>query len=71
MVTIKAALNILKAEQKQLEGQLKRVEAAIFSLGSLNGHATRGGKRKLSAAGRARIAAAQRKRWAKFKAKKK
>jgi hypothetical protein len=68
---ITAALNTLKAEREQLESRLKQVEAAITSLGSLNGHSPKVGKRKLSAAGRARIAAAQRARWAKFKAKKK
>ena len=68
---ITAALNTLKAEREQLESRLKRVEAAITSLGSLNGHSSKVGKRKLSATGRARIAAAQRARWATFKAKKK
>ena len=70
-MTIKAALNRLRAERKLLEGQLKRVDAAIFSLASLNGRSSKVGKRTLSAAGRARIAAAQRARWAKVKAKKK
>lgn len=67
-MTIKAALNQLKAERKHLEGQLKRVDAAIVGLASLNGHSAKG-KGKLSAAGRARIVAAQKKRWAKIKAK--
>jgi hypothetical protein len=68
---ITAALNTLKTERQQLESRLKRVDAAMASLGSLNGHSRVGRKRKLSAGGRARIVAAQRARWAKFKAKKK
>jgi hypothetical protein len=50
-MTIKAALNRLEAERKHLEGQLKRVATAIFSLASLNGHSAKAGKRKLSLAG--------------------
>jgi len=70
-MSITAALNTLKAERKQLENRLKQVDAAINSLGSLNGYSRKGGKRVLSAAGRARIVAAQLARWAKIKAKKK
>ena len=68
---IAAVLNSLKAEQQQLESRLKQVNAAIASLGILNGHSPKSRSRNISAAGRARIAAAQRKRWAAFKAKKK
>jgi hypothetical protein len=67
-MSITFALNSLRAEQKQLETRLKQVEAAISSLMGLNGDSPRGGKRTISAAGRARIAAAQRKRWAKVRA---
>jgi hypothetical protein len=71
-MSITAALSSLKAERQQLEARLRQVNIAITSLGSLNGHSPRGGKRTMSAAGRARIAAAQRARWAKVrKAKKK
>jgi hypothetical protein len=70
-MSITAALSSLKAERQQLESRLKQVNIAINSLGSLNGHSPKGGKRMMSAAGRARIAAAQRARWAKFKAKRK
>jgi hypothetical protein len=69
-MSITAALNSLRAERQQLENRLKQVDAAIGSLGSLSGLSRTGGKRTMSAAGRARIAAAQRARWAKFKAKK-
>jgi hypothetical protein len=70
-MSITAALNSLKVERPQLESRLKRVGAAIPTLGSLNGHSRKGGKRTMSAGGRARIAAAQRARWAKFEGKKK
>jgi hypothetical protein len=70
-MSIMSALNSLKAERQQLERRLKQVDAAIRTLGGLNGQSRKGGKPKLSAAGRARIAAAQRARWAKFKRKKK
>jgi hypothetical protein len=70
-MSIAAALNELKNQRQRLEGQLRQVENAISTLSSLNGGPARRGRRKMSADGRARIAAAQRKRWAKFKAKKK
>ena len=70
-MSITAALQSLKSERQQLESRLKRVKAAITTLGSLNGLSRKGGKRVLSAAGRARIVAAQRARWAKVKAKRK
>jgi len=56
---------------KQLVIERDRLNSAIEALQSING-ASRGttGKRRLSTAARARIAAAQRKRWAKVRAKK-
>jgi hypothetical protein len=59
----------------QLITERDRLNAAIEALQSLsdNGASHKGErstKRTMSAAARARIAAAQRKRWAKFKAKK-
>jgi hypothetical protein len=70
-MSIAAALNELKNQRQRLEGQLRQVENAITSLNSLNGGSVARGRRKISAAGRARIVAAQKKRWAKVKAKKK
>jgi len=54
-----------------LKKERDKLDRAIAALSGISGKgsATRG-KRKLSAAARARIAAAQRARWAKFKAKK-
>lgn len=71
IMTLTAALNELRSHRNRLQTQLEQIETAIASLSTLNGSA--GGfraKGKISAAGRARIAAAQRKRWARFKSKK-
>jgi hypothetical protein len=57
---------------KQLIEQRDRLNTAIATLQGINGGSRRGSrKRTLSASARARIAAAQRKRWAKVRAKKK
>jgi hypothetical protein len=56
---------------KQLVKERDRLNAAIAVLQSINGVVPRSsGKRTFSAAARARMAVAQRARWAKFKAKK-
>jgi hypothetical protein len=56
---------------KQLITERDRLNAAIATLQNLNEASARtSGKRRLSASARARIAAAQRKRWAKVRAKK-
>jgi hypothetical protein len=58
----------LKREEAKLQRKLTGIQGAIRALVgvSSNGNST-GKKRSISAAGRARIAAAQRKRWAKIK----
>ena len=67
----------LQKERARLENELHGVTAALSAFGKsyLQGYeskpATRLRKRKISAAGRKRIAAAQRARWAKFRAAKK
>lgn len=67
----------LQKERERLEDELHRVTAALTAFGRtyLQGtQPTRGTARKkrtISAAGRRRIAAAQRARWAKFRAGKK
>lgn len=67
----------LKKEQQRLEDELHRVTAALAAFGKVY---LRGSKfkpvpgrkkRTISAAGRKRIAAAQRARWAKFRSAKK
>ena len=61
----------LGAVLAQLKVERAKLDKAIQALSGLAGKSSGGGgKRKLSAAARARIAAAQRARWAKFKAKK-
>jgi len=55
----------------QLKKERNKLERAIAALsGITGGGGGRRGPRRLSAAARERIAAAQRARWAKFKAKK-
>ena len=67
----------LKKEQKRLEGELRRVTAALAAFGNVylggskSNPASGRRKRTISAARRKRIAAAQRARWAKFRATKK
>ena len=62
----------LVAVLAQLKEERAKLDKAIEALGSITGKSGGGGgvRRKLSADARARIAAAQRARWAKFKAKK-
>lgn len=60
----------LSAVIEQLKAERSKLDRAIEALSGVAGHSSRGGRRKLSASARARIAAAQRARWAKFKAKK-
>ena len=63
----------LQTERKRLEDELHRVRAALAAFGKvyLRGNKSGGKKRTMSAAGRKRIAAAQRARWAKIRAAKK
>lgn len=61
----------LGAVLEQLKAERGKLDKAIEALSGLTGKSSGGGgKRRLSAAARARIAAAQRTRWAQFKAKK-
>jgi hypothetical protein len=65
MADLGAIVAQLKAERAKLD---KAIEALSSVAGKSGGG--RSGPHRLSAAARARIAAAQRARWAKFKAKK-
>jgi hypothetical protein len=60
----------LVAVLAQLKQERAKLDRAIAALSGVVGVKARSGKRTLSVAARERIAAAQRKRWAKFKAKK-
>ena len=66
MTNLTSVLNRLEKERGRIQAQLENLSGA---LSALNGNgASRSGR--MSAAGRARIAAAQRARWAKVKGKK-
>jgi hypothetical protein len=73
---IQSVVSELQKERTRLEDELHRVSAALTAFGKVymrgskpRPAATRK-KRTISAAGRKRIAAAQRARWAKIRAKK-
>ena len=66
-------LSALKTEESKLQQQLETIHAAMRILSGKNtvSRGKRGKKRRMSASARARIAKAQRARWAKVKAAKK
>jgi hypothetical protein len=76
---IQSVVKQLQQERARLEGELHRVTAALTTFGKVYMHGSKRGsavapiakKRTISAAGRKRIAAAQRARWAKVRAGKK
>jgi len=60
----------LRAQRADFVNQIGHIDAALIVLGKVNGtHASRVAMRTISAAGRKRIAAAQRARWAKVRGK--
>jgi hypothetical protein len=65
MTQLDGAVRLLKAEHDRLTKQLRGISAALSAFGAAYGKRTT--VRKISAAGRARIAEAQRLRWAKVK----
>ena len=74
---IQTVVKQLRQERARLENELHRVTVALTTFGNVYLHGSKAApvavhkKRKISAAGRRRIAAAQRARWAKIKAGKK
>jgi hypothetical protein len=76
MLNLTEVVRQLKTERAQAQGQLEQLDAALKVLGSLGTVGRRFGRertvtrkrRTMSAAARKRIAAAQRARWAKWKA---
>ena len=70
---MQSVVSQLQKERIRLEDELHRVSAALTAFGKVyvRGSKGIGKKRTMSAAGRRRIAAAQRARWAKIRAKKK
>jgi hypothetical protein len=67
MNSLSSVLNELEQERNRLTSNLEKIDNAISAL---NGVGADGTRRKMSAAGRARIAAAQRARWARVKRQK-
>ena len=63
MTKLAGVVRSLKKEHDRLTRELKGISAALSAFGASYGR--NGGTRRMSAAGRARIAAAQRVRWAK------
>jgi hypothetical protein len=70
MSTLNQVVQQLQAKRRQTEQELERINLAIRALSSLGGTTGLVVRRKpeFSKAGLARIAAAQRKRWARIKA---
>jgi hypothetical protein len=72
MGNVSVIVKHLKKEKDKVEKQLSALNLALSAfVGTYYGAKPTGKKRTMSAAGRKRIAAAQRARWAKIKAKKK
>ena len=69
---MQSVISELQKERKRLEDELHRVAAALTAFGNvyMHGSPSTRKKRTISAAGRKRIAAAQRARWAKIKRQK-
>jgi len=61
---------LLKAERDKSVRQVNALDTAIKALSGLNSTGATRGRRTMSAAARARIAAAQRARWAKVRKQK-
>jgi hypothetical protein len=74
MADLDAVLEQLKQERRRAEGELKQLEKVITALSRMGSRPfgpAQVTKRRLSAAARERIAAAQRARWAKVRAQSK
>ena len=73
MTNIAETVKVLAQERSRMAGQVRRLDDAISVLRKLKGSSLSvmgsAKKRTMSAAGRRKIAAAQRARWAKWKAK--
>jgi len=73
MMNMSKVVRQLSKEHARLTNELHKITAALTAFGKVyrNGTQPTRKRNKISAAGRKRIAAAQRARWAKIKAKKK
>jgi hypothetical protein len=68
---MKAIVSQLRAQREDFADQVGHIDATLIVLGKVDGTHARVAVRTISAAGRKRIAAAQRARWAKIRAKQK
>lgn len=66
MTQLEGVVRLLRAEQDRLAKQMRGISAALSAFGAAYGKGVTV-RRKISAAGRERIAEAQRQRWAKLK----
>ena len=71
MANLSSLVKQLKKERDRVERQLSGFNAALTAFANVYGGKPIRKRRKMSAKGRAKIAAAQRKRWAKVRAKRK
>ena len=69
MANVSSIIAQLKQERDRVAKQLSGLNAALTAFANV--YQGKGRRRKMSAKSRAKIAAAQRARWAKFRAKKK
>ena len=70
-MSLSGVVRQLRNQRNRIEAELKRLDSALAALANLDGSVTRIRRtRHLSAAGRSRIAAAQRARWAKMRGRK-
>jgi hypothetical protein len=67
MTTLNKVVASLHEEYSRLEKEMGQVRTALDALGHANGNRIRGTRRTLSPEARARIAAAQKLRWAKVR----
>ena len=68
MVNLSSIMKQLKKERDRVERQLSGLNAALTAFaGVYGGNKPDGKRRKMSAMSRAKIAAAQRRRWAKYR----
>jgi hypothetical protein len=71
MVNVSSIIAQLKQERDRVERQLSGLNAALTAFAGVYGGKPSRKRRKMSAKSRAKIAAAQRRRWAKVRAKRK
>jgi len=67
MANVSSIIGQLKQERDRVERQLSGLNAALTAFAGVHGGKVVRKRRKMSAKSRAKIAAAQRRRWAKFR----